>query len=284
MENEAVAVDPHQFSLSVTRDPKAVLADAHRAAKALQDVIRAIPDKKKVMINGEQYLELEHWQVIGTFYKCAARVTSTEPIQFGEVRGFLAKADLINVETGQVISSAEAMCLNDEEKWSTRSNYEWKNGKKEKVGEVAVPLFQLRSMAQTRACSKVHRNVFSWVAVLAGCAPTPAEDMTGDGPSDKPKAEPIKPPEGKAVAPTETAQNMGGTATFIPAAISRKSGTSSRGAFTKYGVKSPDNEWYGTFDDTLGQLAEQAKEGKKAVVVGFKIEGEYKNIVTLNLA
>jgi hypothetical protein len=34
-------------------------------------------------------------------------------------------------------------------------------------------------MAQTRACAKALRNVFAWVVVLAGYAPTPAEDMTG---------------------------------------------------------------------------------------------------------
>src|SRR5262249_27437128 len=42
------------------------------------------------------------------------------------------------------------------------------------------PLFQLRSMAQTRACAKAMRNVLAWVVVLAGYAPTPAEEMTGE--------------------------------------------------------------------------------------------------------
>jgi hypothetical protein len=40
-----------------------------------------------------------------------------------------------------------------------------------------VPLYQLASMAQTRANAKVMRNVLSWVAVLAGYKPTPAEEM-----------------------------------------------------------------------------------------------------------
>src|SRR5262249_527648 len=45
------------------------------------------------------------------------------------------------------------------------------------VGEEAVPMFQLASMAQTRANAKVLRNVLSWVAVLAGYKPTPAEEI-----------------------------------------------------------------------------------------------------------
>jgi len=32
-------------------------------------------------------------------------------------------------------------------------------------------------MAQTRACAKALRNVLAWVVVLAGYAPTPAEEM-----------------------------------------------------------------------------------------------------------
>jgi hypothetical protein len=101
------------------------------------------------------------------------------------------------------------MCLNDEEKWRSRTKYEWRYakrsggtsledpGKEELVwekgtdgksrpqkvkviaGEETVPMFQLRSMAQTRAGSKCLRNCFAWVAVLAGYKPTPAEEMDG---------------------------------------------------------------------------------------------------------
>ena len=42
------------------------------------------------------------------------------------------------------------------------------------------PLFQLKSMAQTRACAKALRNVLAWVVVLAGYTPAPAEEMESD--------------------------------------------------------------------------------------------------------
>jgi hypothetical protein len=41
----------------------------------------------------------------------------------------------------------------------------------------AVPLFQLKSMAQTRACAKVYRQVLEFVVKLAGYQTTPAEEM-----------------------------------------------------------------------------------------------------------
>ena len=100
------------------------------------------------------------------------------------------------------IGRAESLCLNDEANWGMVAQYEWQDeigpdgkkiwdanlrggkggyrGKKVQVGEVAKPLFQLKSMAQTRACSKVLRQVFAWIVVLAGYRPTPAEEMTGN--------------------------------------------------------------------------------------------------------
>jgi hypothetical protein len=61
-----------------------------------------------------------------------------------------------------------------------RPKYEWKNNEKILVGHVPTPLQQLRSMAQTRACSKVLSNLLKWVARMGGFAGTPAEEMTGN--------------------------------------------------------------------------------------------------------
>jgi hypothetical protein len=169
------------FGLSIARPPEVVLQEARQAANALKDVVSK--KEKPVIMNGQQYLEFEDWQTLAKFYGVTARVVNTNFIQLGTAQGFEAKADAIDARTGAIISSADAMCLNDEEKWSTRAKYEWKTvgGErvKDKVGETAVPMFQLRSMAQTRACAKALRNVFAWVVVLAGYKPTPAEEMDG---------------------------------------------------------------------------------------------------------
>lgn len=207
--------------LFVARDPGVVIKEARRAAEVLIDVIKQKP--KPVMMNGEQYLEFEDWQVVGKFYGCTAKVRSTTFIQYGEVKGFEAIADLID-RNGNVISSADAMTLNDEEKWSSRTKYRYEDvlvdGKKVWVdakagkkgyyksnkiadGEVSVPLFQLRSMAQTRACAKVIRNVFSWVVVLAGYKATVAEEL--DESQRDPEKERVEGPKTTTVDPAKAA-------------------------------------------------------------------------------
>ena len=193
-------------AFAVERSPDTVLEEAHRAAAALKTVLDQKP--KKVMMNDEQYLEFEDWITLGRFYGVTAREDGdAEYVTFGDVRGFRASAVAINRD-GDVISRATAYCLTDEEKWGSRPKYAYgyvlKDGgwsedpgtdkmvwepnpnktgsnrpKKERrqIGTESVPLFQLSSMAQTRACAKALRNVLSWVAVLAGYRPTPAEEI-----------------------------------------------------------------------------------------------------------
>ena len=214
----------------MVRKPKEILREAAEVAKALTGWMKN--KLKPVIFNGEQYPEFEDWQLCGKFYNLTTRVSWTRPIEFGGVFGFEAGADVIDQTTGQIISSAEAMCLNDEDKWSKRTKYEWmyvckdgskqvedpgsegivwednpfkpgsKRPKKEKVanGEVSVPLFQLRSMAQTRAQAKALRNVLSWIFVLAGFKPNIAEEMTGDETQDQKES---NPKEGAKPAPVK---------------------------------------------------------------------------------
>ena len=195
--------------IQVKRPPELVLEEAMQAAEALAKVLAG--KKRKIIMNGEQYLEFEDWQTVGRFYGVTAKVKETAFIDYGGVQGFEAKAVAIRAD-GMEISAAEAMCLNDEENWRARSKYEylyvWKNGSKTKedppkdqivwvdnpgkpgkkmpqkerilVGEEPVPLFQLKSMAQTRACAKALRNVLAWVVVLAGYKATPSEEMLID--------------------------------------------------------------------------------------------------------
>lgn len=144
-------------TIVVAQEPQQVLEEARKAADVLMNVLRQ--KEKKVEFNGKQYLEFEDWQLLGRFYGVAAKVLSTEYVEYGAVKGFVAKSALIKISSGLEISGAEAMCLNDERNWKNK------------------PLFQLRSMAQTRACSKSLRNILAYVAVLAGFAPTPAEEM-----------------------------------------------------------------------------------------------------------
>jgi len=157
MEQELTVYQEQAIGM-LAQKPSEALAQAGEAAQALKAVIAMKP--KPVIINGQQYLELEDWQTIGRFYGLAARVVSTSLVHIESVMGWEATADVVHVATGKIISSGMSMCLNDEDRWGDR------------------PLFQLRSMAQTRACSKAFRNCLAWVVVMAGYRPTPAEEMT----------------------------------------------------------------------------------------------------------
>jgi len=175
MDNQELAlIEPGERAvaeLGVSRPPEIVLEEARRAATALHDVISSKP--KPVKYNGETYLELEDWLTVARFYGLTVRTRSTQYVEYGGARGWEAVADVWSIATEQVMSSAEAMCLSDEPNWSRK------------------PMFQLRSMAQTRACAKALRNVLSWVVVLAGYRGTPAEEMPvrTQAPLSKPQTE-----------------------------------------------------------------------------------------------
>jgi hypothetical protein len=164
----------------LARPPDKVISEAFIAVDVFKKVIERKPHK--VIINDEQYLEYEDWQTLGEFYRCSAITHDAVPVEINGVKGAKARADLVNIDTGLIIGGAEAYCLRDEERWSTRPKYEWqgegKSRKRIKIGDEAVPWFQLASMAQTRAGSKAFSNRLRWVAVMAGYRGTPAEEMT----------------------------------------------------------------------------------------------------------
>lgn len=177
MSDQNQLVEAPQQEVYLVREPEAILQEAKKAAQALISVISQ--KKDPVKFNGNQYIEFEDWQTVAKFYGITARVKHTQFIDYGGVKGFEASAEAVRAD-GFILSSADAMCLNDEENWSVRAKFQWVNGKREKIGDVPVPFFQLRSMAQTRACAKALRNVLAWVVVLAGFKPTPAEEMVID--------------------------------------------------------------------------------------------------------
>lgn len=156
--------------VSLAASPVKMVKDGQRAAKALMDVIRQNPRWAiKFGGNKDEYLVFEAWQTVAQFFGCAVD-TSDKPEykQYGDAQGFEAVAKVIDKKTGLKIGGATALCMNDEKNWSQK------------------PLFQLESMAQTRAGSKALRNQFSWVVVLAGYKATPAEEMMGVDPSKPP--------------------------------------------------------------------------------------------------
>ena len=148
MESKAIAF--------VEEKPQEVIEMAKLAAQQLTNIVTTRPNK--LVISGKQYLFFEDWQMLGKFFGVAARVLSTEEIiKQGKPIGYLAKAAAVH--QGYEVSTAEAECTIREPNWGSK------------------PMFQLRSMAQTRACAKSLRNCLGWVAVLAGYEATSAEEI-----------------------------------------------------------------------------------------------------------
>lgn len=238
MAGEIVPYAEQGATLTQWRPPEQVLAEAKQAATALTEIIKL--KKNPVMFNGEHYLEFEDWQTVGKFYGCTVKILSTAYVEFGDIRGFEATAVVLDARQNE-ISRAESMCLSEEESWGKIAKYEWqdvlddngkkiwvegKDGKKRpkankvQVGEVSKPLFQLRSMAQTRAGARALRQVFAWVVVLAGYKPSVAEEMTGDEQFDEhdqgngkkpPVTQPTRTSERKPAAQTTQAATQPAT-------------------------------------------------------------------------
>jgi hypothetical protein len=208
---EIVQYQDMSGDLTVWRKPDQVLADAKEAAKALISVVEQ--KKNPVKFNNETYLEFEDWQTVGAFYKCTTKVIDTKYVEYGGARGFEATSVVLDRNQNE-IGRAESMCLSDEKNWGDVPEYEWQDeldaqgnkiwierdgkkrpkAKKVQVGSSPKPLFQLRSMAQTRASAKALRSLFSWVVVLAGYRPQVAEEMTGNEFDQQEQRDEKKPP------------------------------------------------------------------------------------------
>lgn len=142
--------------LNFTRRPAEVIAQAREASIQLKKVVEQA--KLVVRIGPSEHLQFEAWQTLGQFYGVTAKVEGTTRLaEDGTFYGYEASA--LVLRNSEVISRAEAMCCVDEDNWKKK------------------PRFQLRSMAQTRACAKALRNVLAWIVVLAGYKATPAEEM-----------------------------------------------------------------------------------------------------------
>lgn len=250
IESQAIVVAPPEPpAMTVARPPQQVLAEAQEAARALAQVIGN--KKKKVMFGGEQYLEYEDWLTIARFYGVTAKVDEAEYVEYGDQHGFKAHASAIMNPSGQVLSAAEALCLDSEPNWAKK------------------PLFQLASMAQTRAAAKALRNVFSWVVVMAGYRPTPAEEM--DSVIDKP---PIQTPQRASARPAVPEPEPFDEPE--PPTTARKISTKQRGMFwakvhqykltddqakdviRKYGVEKTDDLLASDFSGILAELQQRA--------------------------
>ena len=151
------------------RTPDELITEGRAQAKALMQVVKDA-GLSKDLGGSKPHLEVEAWQTIGRFNGYLTDIVWTRPvIEGGEKVGYEARAELVRIDDGAHVIGAEACCYFDEE-LEKRDGTTFKRWDDD---------YAVRSMAQTRAQSKLGRMAFAWVAVLAGYSGTPAEEMEG---------------------------------------------------------------------------------------------------------
>ena len=141
-----------------------------RATEAADVLAKVIEDKKLYSsIQGKRYVRVEGWTTLAVMLGCLPREATVVRREDGT---YEATVELCRMSDGVVLTRASAECGMDETKWAKGPDY------------------ARRSMAATRATSKACRLAFSWVMVLAGFQPTPAEEMIGIVEERKPEPPP----------------------------------------------------------------------------------------------
>ena len=167
--------------------PRDVVEKATEQATVLMDIV----EKRKIyqQIGAKKYLQVEAWEVIGAFNSVSAITDKVYPLERdGELVGYEAEVSLW--KRGERVGGATMSCGLDE--FPCR-------GKEGEAKHKAA-----KSSAQTWATSKAYRMNYSWVAVLAGFEPTPAEEMYEDKKAEhklKAKAETKTEEQGEHMCP-----------------------------------------------------------------------------------
>ena len=149
--------------------PKNEISQSKEMANDLMSVVEE--KKLYVQIKNRKYLRVEAWQLLGRFCRLWGRITESKPVELWDHRGFESTAEIIN-EAGEVISSAAAVCMDDEDNWMNK------------------PIFELKSMSQTRALSKAFRIALGFIVSLAGYETTPSEEMGSSRANTAPQPKP----------------------------------------------------------------------------------------------
>lgn len=159
-----------QYSIYRAVEPRAQLEEAQARAEVLVQVVK---DQGLAQTFGgrKPHVQVEGWTFLASQFGLIPDIEWTRELE----DGWEARARLIRISDGAVLTHAEAECRRTEEKGGKQR---WK----------AANSYEIRSMAQTRATSKVCRNALSSVMVLAGFSATPAEEMDGRS-SDVPATE-----------------------------------------------------------------------------------------------
>lgn len=166
MENTGLVKQGEQLPVALT--PREVVDNATIQAKLLMDIVEKAHCYQQ--IRDKKYLQVEAWETIGAFNRTHSETAEVAPIKNdeGQTIGYQARVQLW--KDGQVVGGAVMPCFFTE------------NCCKGRDGDAKHKACM--SAAQTFATSKAYRMNYSYIAILAGFQPTPAEEITDDTESD----------------------------------------------------------------------------------------------------
>lgn len=162
---DLVPVEGQIVTIFGTDDPDLILQEAAKRAERLKNIVKEQGLVQR--IGKSDHIQLEGWSALGNFFGVYA-VPDPSPRELyedlgrgPELIGFEAYVRAVRMADGAVVGAATARCTKKEKNWKDKDDY------------------QLESMAQTRASGKALRGPLSFIMVLAGYKPTPAEEMEG---------------------------------------------------------------------------------------------------------
>ena len=168
------------MELQVTNNPSYELINKDSMLQLSNELSKLIKEKGlSSNIQGKQFVNVEGWQFAGASLGLMPIITETTDLtrrgtEPGQVEiKYMAKCEVRNITTGQLVATGIALCSNFER---TKKGFD----------EYAI-----LSMAQTRAIGKAYRNLLAWLMKAAGFEATPAEEM--DFATEEPKKPTKKP-------------------------------------------------------------------------------------------
>lgn len=142
-------------------------AMVHHAAE-MATALAAVIEKQGLytMIQGKKYVRIDGWATLGMMLGFLPREVEVKEMENGD---YEATVELCNVNNGQIVGRASALCGKDERRWANADRY------------------ARRSMATTRATGKAYRLGFAWILALAGYESTPLEEVSSDSQGSPPR-------------------------------------------------------------------------------------------------
>jgi hypothetical protein len=219
-------------------------------------------------IAGRRYPKVEWWTTVGASLGLFPREVYCK--RQDRPAGEIVYEALVEVHCNdKVVARASAICSSQERNWGNRDEY------------------ALRSMATTRATGKAFRLGLSFLAVMAGLEPTPADEVPPQGFGGQPP--PQQPPPQTTTPPVaDPGDGLPGRGTSGQITVGEykilRNGTRKDGSTWQiHGIITTTGSQLETFDDTFAALAQEALAERFDLYAEWTRDEKYKSLKLTSL-